>query len=309
MRRLGWPLFGAMAISVGILSSCSNPTTSSTGTVRPNTTATSLPLRNGLTPIVKSPGPVPSLYQSQYTQVRSEVSSFATQVGKAPAHPSTTIGTELLAANGNIGTRLLTPGALSGVEAELDVFRALGIDAVTVAVSFPLLLSTTPQSSQYLSFYEPVASRSGSATWSSPSKRTRSSRAPPSPRSRSATRGSLRRATRPSTAAGPADRRRPPTRLSVHPHRARHLYRHPGPSPRQPGPAVAVVREALDGSGAAPRGRGRHRHLVSPADRCGADCPDLDRLPRRPRLSLRSGCQVQPQDRRGRGYRGPHGRS
>ncbi len=157
MRRLGWPLFGAMAISVGILSSCSNPTTSSTGTVRPNTTATSLPLRNGLTPIVKSPGPVPSVYQSQYTQVRSEVSSFAKQVGKAPAHPSTTIGTELLAANGNIGTRLLTPGALSGVEAELDAFRALGIDAVTVAVSFPLLLSTTPQSSQYLSFYEQVA--------------------------------------------------------------------------------------------------------------------------------------------------------
>ena len=157
MRRLGWPLFGAMAVSVGILSSCSNPTTSSTGAVRATTTTTSFPLRNGLTPIDETPGPVPSEYQSQYTQVQSEVSSFSKQVAKAPVHPSTIIGTELLAANGNIGTGLLVPGELSGVEAELDAFQTLGINAVTVDVSFPLLLSSTPQSSQYLSYYEQVA--------------------------------------------------------------------------------------------------------------------------------------------------------
>lgn len=83
--------------------------------------------------------------------------TFASQVGTPPKHPSTTVGTELLAANGNIGSRLLAPSAISGVISELDAFSALGVQGVTVDVSFPLLLPTTADSSGYVSFYEQVA--------------------------------------------------------------------------------------------------------------------------------------------------------
>src|ERR1019366_5581771 len=103
-----------------------------------------------LTPISQPPGPVPAQYQSQYAQVQSEVKTFASQVGTPPKHPSTTVGTELLAANGNIGSRLLAPSAISGVISELDAFSALGVQGVTVDVSFPLLLPTTADSSGYV---------------------------------------------------------------------------------------------------------------------------------------------------------------
>jgi hypothetical protein len=67
------------------------------------------------------------------------------------------VGTELLAANGNIGTPLLSPTAMSSVNTELDAFQALGIQGVTVDVSFPLLIAGTPGSAEYLRFYIQVA--------------------------------------------------------------------------------------------------------------------------------------------------------
>jgi hypothetical protein len=77
--------------------------------------------------------------------------------GSRASAGSTTVGVELLAANGNIGTGLLTSHAISGVDTELDAARSLGIRGVTVCVSFPMLLPGTPDSSRYLSFYEHVA--------------------------------------------------------------------------------------------------------------------------------------------------------
>jgi hypothetical protein len=103
------------------------------------------------------PAPVPSQYASEYALVGSQVQAFAEQAGTAPKHPKTTVGTELLAANGNIGPGLLAPGAIAGVETELDAFTALGIRGATVDVSFPLLLDSTPGHAAYLAFYEQVA--------------------------------------------------------------------------------------------------------------------------------------------------------
>lgn len=137
------------------MSSCSTTAGEGSTSSAPSSTTAALP--NGLTPIGQPPGPVPSQYQTEYSIVRSEVESFARQSRAVPVHPSTTIGTELLAANGNIGDRLLGPGGISGVESELDALGALGVGGVTVDVSFPLLLPSTPRSSQFLTFYEEVA--------------------------------------------------------------------------------------------------------------------------------------------------------
>jgi hypothetical protein len=141
-------------VGVLVLPGCSTPAASpiTTPTGRsPSTTS------SHLTPISQPPGPVPAQYQAQYAQIQTEVQTFAAQAGTPPRHPSTTVGTELLAANGNIGSGLLAPSAIPGVIAELDAFSALGVQGVTVDVSFPLLLPTTGGSSAYRSFYEQVA--------------------------------------------------------------------------------------------------------------------------------------------------------
>lgn len=143
-----------VAGSALVLGACSSPTASpTTTTTRPS----SPPNSPHLTPISQPPGPIPTQYQSQYGRIQSEVDGFASEVGTPQKQPSTTIGTELLAANGNIGSGLLTSSAISGVTSELDAFSALGVQGVTVDVSFPLLVPTTPDSSEYLNFYEGVA--------------------------------------------------------------------------------------------------------------------------------------------------------
>jgi hypothetical protein len=112
-----------------------------------------------LTVSPQPPGPVPPQYAGEYATVEHEVQAFAALSGAPAANASTTIGTELLSANGNIGTGLLRPGAIDGVVNELDAFEALGVTGVTVDVSFPLLLPSTPDSAGYLAFYEQVATQ------------------------------------------------------------------------------------------------------------------------------------------------------
>ncbi len=103
------------------------------------------------------PPTVPATYEAAYAGVQSEVADFAGQVPRSPPRAKTTVGAELLTANGNIGEALLSPHALDGVTVELDAYQKLGITGVTVDVSYPLLLSTTPGHARYLTFYESVA--------------------------------------------------------------------------------------------------------------------------------------------------------
>ena len=112
-----------------------------------------------LTVSSQPPGPVPAQYAAQYSTIAAQVQSFARDSGSAPSSAATTIGTELLSANGNIGAGLLRVGAIDGVINELNAFQALGVTGVTVDVSFPLLLSSTPDSAGYLAFYEQVATQ------------------------------------------------------------------------------------------------------------------------------------------------------
>lgn len=64
--------------------------------------------------------------------------------------------TELLPADSNIGQKLLSPQAMQAVINYLDAIQKLGIDGVTIDVSYPILTPTFPNYSQYLSFYENV---------------------------------------------------------------------------------------------------------------------------------------------------------
>jgi hypothetical protein len=115
--------------------------------------------RSSATSTTEAPAPIPTQYQTPYNVLASEVESFGTttSTGQVRHTSSTTMGTELLTANGNVGTGLLRANAIDRVDSELDAFVSLGITGVTVDVSFPLLLSSTPDNAGYLAFYEQVA--------------------------------------------------------------------------------------------------------------------------------------------------------
>lgn len=84
---------------------------------------------------------VPAEYQDLYALLDQKLTSFdATLEGRWDHSTySVTFATELLTANGNRGRALLTQQAMAGVKLELDRQRALGIQAVVVAIPFPEL--------------------------------------------------------------------------------------------------------------------------------------------------------------------------
>jgi hypothetical protein len=64
--------------------------------------------------------------------------------------------TELLPADSNIGPRLLSQQALQGVVNYLDAIQNLGVQGVTIDISYPILTPSFPNYTQYLSFYQNV---------------------------------------------------------------------------------------------------------------------------------------------------------
>ncbi len=151
-RRLAGVAIACGTLAVAACGSTASP-------AAPSTPTAPVPVADGsgLTPLAQTPGSVPAEYLSQYTSVESDAQAFGGMARSPSSGVTTTVGAELLAANGNIGTGLLSGHALSGVETELDAYQALGVEGVTVCVSFPLLLPSTPDSAGYLSFYEEVA--------------------------------------------------------------------------------------------------------------------------------------------------------
>ena len=218
------------------------------------------------------PGPVPTQYQAEYDALEAEVGSFAARVGAAPKHPTAKFGIELLAANGNIGAGLLAPDAIIGVERELDAFVALGIQGVTVDVSFPLLLSSTPDSVAYLAFYEQVATQirrrhlifsveENPIFVGTPLTSLHISYAGLTLSSYAAEAHSEAQVIIDYAASG----------LSVGPHRTRHLHRHPSHWPRHAGHrGGAGAKGALWAAPTPHLGRGGHGHLERPGHRQGA---------------------------------------
>jgi phospholipase C len=100
---------------------------------------------------------VPARYVSLVNRLNGEINSLDARAAAGTATGAPVLGAELLAANGNLGTSLLQPEALAGIDTTLDRFEDLGITGVTVELGFPLLLSSFPNHAQYLGFYEQVA--------------------------------------------------------------------------------------------------------------------------------------------------------
>jgi hypothetical protein len=101
---------------------------------------------------------VPSAYESMYAtldQILTVFNQTLTSIStKSSQHPI--YATELLPADSNLGQNLLNPNAMRNVMTYLDAFQRLGIEGVTIDVSYPILVSTFPNYTQYLSFYENV---------------------------------------------------------------------------------------------------------------------------------------------------------
>jgi hypothetical protein len=102
---------------------------------------------------------VPPKYQSLYNQLNSDLDNFNSSLdshGPAPADPNLIFATDLLPANGNRGSALLTPGAMQGTTAYLDRLKELGVGGVVVAIKYPLLSSNYSKKQEYLVFYKQV---------------------------------------------------------------------------------------------------------------------------------------------------------
>ena len=102
---------------------------------------------------------VPSKYQSQYSTVQNLLNQFNSSLGPAASSPNSfTYATELLPANGNQGPALFNPNNLNGVQINLNALKAMGVKGVTIAVGYPLLDPSFPNSTQYLQYFKTVVS-------------------------------------------------------------------------------------------------------------------------------------------------------
>ncbi|MDE1860182.1 MAG: hypothetical protein KGH72_00510 [Candidatus Micrarchaeota archaeon] len=102
---------------------------------------------------------VPSSWVSLYSELNQSLDNFSQTLGNVSSKPNhTTIyGAELLAADANSGTSLLNPQAMASVNRQLNALQAMGVNGVTVDISFPLFLPNFPNSSRYIAFYKQVA--------------------------------------------------------------------------------------------------------------------------------------------------------
>ena len=101
---------------------------------------------------------IPSTYQSTYATLSQILDKFGQTLNSRSSGASHRViyATELLPADSNIGQALLSPQAMQGVINFLDAIQKLGIQGVTIDISYPILTPTFPNYAQYLSFYERV---------------------------------------------------------------------------------------------------------------------------------------------------------
>lgn len=103
---------------------------------------------------------VPQKYASLYDSMQSQITVLNQTITQNPPPyiPHNTIyGLELINAEGDTGTKLLSPNAIKSVITELDIFQQMGIKEVTVSIPYPILLPSFPNSAGYLAFYENVS--------------------------------------------------------------------------------------------------------------------------------------------------------
>jgi hypothetical protein len=104
---------------------------------------------------------IPPAYQSMYSALSQILDNFGQTLSSTSPVASHAViyATELLPADSNIGQRLLSPQAMQGVSNYLDAIQKLGVQGVTIDISFPVLVPTFPNYDQYLQFYENVVAQ------------------------------------------------------------------------------------------------------------------------------------------------------
>jgi hypothetical protein len=102
---------------------------------------------------------IPAQYQGEYTALHAILGTFNSSLGPQPASVNKFVyATELLPANGNRGPALLQPSNLASVAVNLNALQSMGVQGVTIAIGYPLLDPTFPNSAQYLNYFEQVVS-------------------------------------------------------------------------------------------------------------------------------------------------------
>jgi hypothetical protein len=89
----------------------------------------------------QTPPPVPPEFQDLYPFLGQKLDAFEAKLrtaGDGTRYP-VIWAAELLSANGNRGRQLLEPTTLPVVRTELDRLKSLGVQAVTIAIPFPIL--------------------------------------------------------------------------------------------------------------------------------------------------------------------------
>jgi len=141
-----------LLLSLAFSSACSDREATGEGTSAP---ATSTPAA-GASPTVGAP-PVPADYTAMYKFLSQSLDDWQQKLKGQQPSGAPVFGAHLLAANANRGEELLRPTTLPVVDASLDRLKQLGLQGVTITISFPLLNADYPRAADYLAFYAAVA--------------------------------------------------------------------------------------------------------------------------------------------------------
>lgn len=99
---------------------------------------------------------VPEQYRATYDELDAKLGEIETHIA-ASAYPDegdTLFSAELIVANANRGEALLYPGSFFSIGTTLDALKTLGINAINVSISYPILDPAYPRSAEYLDFYK-----------------------------------------------------------------------------------------------------------------------------------------------------------
>ncbi len=114
-----------------------------------------------ISPEVPSPEApsVPDEYRSLYESLADSLQGFHDHLAEHwdGSTGPTVFGAELLVASGNRGEVLLRPATMVAVRLYLDRLQELGLQGVSLQISYPLLRPDFPRSAEYLAFFRHVA--------------------------------------------------------------------------------------------------------------------------------------------------------
>src|SRR5579871_1071259 len=110
-----------------------------------------------------APAQVPSQFQAIYTSLDSYLAGFNSTISGLPLSGSPVLyAGNLKNADSNAGPQLISPGAMPGIQLQLQELKAMGVKAVMVEVGFPMLyepfLTSQGQSyAAFVTFYQQIA--------------------------------------------------------------------------------------------------------------------------------------------------------